>query len=83
MPAVALLACALISLSQRCGYGWPTIDIHAETLESIESGVRLEPGNADAWDELGRFRQLDFNSGDPGRIARAYKRAVESKSTFG
>lgn len=75
MPAVALLACALISY-QAVRLWLADHRIHSETLESIESGVRLEPGNADAWDELGRFRQLDFTSGDAAASLEAYKRAV-------
>src|ERR1700729_1139637 len=78
MPAVALLACAVVTY-QAVRLWLADHRIHSETLESIESGVRLEPGNADAWDELGRFRQLDFTSGDAEASLAAYKRAVAAE----
>src|SRR6201986_3487275 len=75
MPAVALLVGALITY-QAVRLWLADHRVHSETLESIESGVQLEPGNADAWDELGRFRQLDVTNGDAASSLEAYKRAV-------
>jgi tetratricopeptide (TPR) repeat protein len=51
--------------------------IHSTRLEIIERGVALEPGNADAWDLLGRYRQLDFANADPQQELADYQRAVQ------
>ncbi len=51
--------------------------IHSTRLEIIERGAALEPGNADAWDLLGRYRQLDFANADPQQELADYKRAVQ------
>ena len=77
LPTVGLVIAALFTY---CALRLWIADhrIHVEKLESIESGVRLEPGNADAWDALGRFRELDLNYADPAESLAAYKRAVEA-----
>ena len=54
-------------------------DVNTERLSAIESGVHMEPGNAEAWDTLGRFRQLDFNDADPAESLAAYN-APQSES---
>ncbi len=51
--------------------------IHSTQLEVIERGAALEPGNADAWDLLGRHRQLDFANADPQQELEDYQRAVQ------
>src|SRR5271170_3892424 len=51
--------------------------IHSTRLEIIERGAALEPGDADAWDLLGRYRQLDFANADPQQELADYKRAVQ------
>ena len=51
--------------------------IHSTQLEVIERGAALEPGNADAWDLLGRHRQLDFANADPQQALTDYQRAVQ------
>ena len=51
--------------------------INSESLSSIKSGVALEPGNAAAWDTLGRFEQLDFVAGDPDEAVKAFQKAVQ------
>jgi tetratricopeptide (TPR) repeat protein len=51
--------------------------IHSTQLEIIERGAALEPGNADAWDLLGRYRQLDFANADPQEELADYQRAVQ------
>ena len=50
--------------------------IHSSKLEVIESGAALEPGDAEAWDILGRHRQLDFANPDPVQAVKDYQRAV-------
>jgi tetratricopeptide (TPR) repeat protein len=51
--------------------------IHSTHLETIERGAALEPLNADAWDLLGRHRQLDFANADPQQALADYQRAVQ------
>jgi tetratricopeptide (TPR) repeat protein len=51
--------------------------IRSTRLETIERGVALEPGNAEAWDLLGRYRQLDFVNADPLLELADYQRAVQ------
>ena len=50
--------------------------IHSSKLEVIESGAALEPGNAEAWDILGRHRQLDLANADPLQALANYQRAI-------
>jgi tetratricopeptide (TPR) repeat protein len=52
--------------------------IRSTRLEVIERGVALEPGNAEAWDLLGRYRQLDFANADPMQELADYQRAVQN-----
>ena len=74
---VAILTCAL--LCYQAGRLWISDrDIHSETLEKLTRGAALEPGNAAAWDALGRFRQLDFNNPDPAGALEDYQRAVRA-----
>ena len=51
--------------------------INSDSLTSIKSGAALEPGNAAAWDTLGRFEQLDFVAGDPDEAVKAFQKAVQ------
>src|SRR5208282_230568 len=72
----ALAAGAL--LSYQAGTLWLADNrIHSTRLEVIERGVALEPGNAAAWDLLGRHRQLDFANADPVEALADYQRAVQ------
>jgi tetratricopeptide (TPR) repeat protein len=51
--------------------------IHSTRIEVIERGAALEPGNAEAWDLLGRHHQLDFVNADPLQELADYQRAVQ------
>jgi tetratricopeptide (TPR) repeat protein len=51
--------------------------IHSSNLQAIESGAALEPGNADAWDVLGRHHQLDLANSDPSEATSSFQRAVQ------
>ncbi len=51
--------------------------IHSSNLQDIESGATLEPGNADAWDGLGRHHQLDLANSDPSEAISSFQRAVQ------
>src|SRR5260370_27433586 len=43
----------------------------------MKRGAALAPGNAEAWDILGRHRQLDLANADPSQAQQNYQRAVE------
>lgn len=44
--------------------------------ESWEAAAKLEPGNAEHWRRLGRFRQWDFENADLALAVQYYRRAV-------
>lgn len=50
--------------------------VHSDHLERMERGAALVPGNADAWDRVGRFRQLDLADPDPTGAIADYEKAV-------
>ena len=80
-PRAAILVFALAAgalLSYQAARLWVAFHrIHSTRLEVIERGAALEPGNADAWDLLGRYRQLDFANADPQQELADYQRAVQ------
>jgi len=51
--------------------------INSDNLNAIKRGAALEPGNAAAWDILGRFEQLDFVAGDPHKAIKAFEKAIQ------
>ncbi len=53
--------------------------IDARDLTSIERGAHIFPGDADAWDRLGRFRQWDFVNADPAAAVQDYQTAVREE----
>lgn len=55
--------------------------IQSQSSAKIEHGIRLLPGNADAWDRLGRLRQWDLMDADPPAAINDYKRAVALEPT--
>lgn len=55
--------------------------VRSKSSSKIERGVRLVPGNADAWDRLGRSRQWDLMDPDPSSSVIDYKQAVEREPT--
>jgi tetratricopeptide (TPR) repeat protein len=74
---LALAVCLFVLLCYQAGKLWVADhDIRSNTLPKLESAAALEPGNADAWDALGRFRQLDFSNPDPAGALADYQRAV-------
>jgi tetratricopeptide (TPR) repeat protein len=74
---LALAVCIFVLLSYQAGRLWlAEYDIRSNSLSRLERGAALEPGNADAWDALGRFRQLDFANPDPSGALADYERAV-------
>jgi tetratricopeptide (TPR) repeat protein len=76
---VALAVCLFFLLFYQSGKLWlADRDIRSNSLTKLERGAALEPGNADAWDALGRFRQLDFTDPDPSGALLDYRRAVQA-----
>jgi hypothetical protein len=50
--------------------------IESQQLEKMEKGAALVPGNADAWDRLGRFRQWSFADPNPSGAIADYQKAI-------
>jgi tetratricopeptide (TPR) repeat protein len=76
---VALAVCLFALLFYQSGKLWlADRDTRSNSLAKLERGAALEPGNADAWDALGRFRQLDFTDPDPSGALLDYQRAVQA-----
>jgi tetratricopeptide (TPR) repeat protein len=71
------LACGILLCYQAARLWLADHRIHSSKLEVIERGAALEPGNAEAWDILGRHRQLDFANADPSQALANYQRAIE------
>ena len=70
------LACGIFLCYQAARLWLADYRIHSSKLEVIERGAALEPGNAEAWDILGRHRQLDFANADPLLAQENYQRAI-------
>lgn len=51
--------------------------IHSSRLDIMERGAALEPGNADAWDRLGRYQQWNLANPDPNQAIANYLKAVQ------
>ncbi len=73
---VLALACGIFLCYQAARLCLADHLIHSSRLEAIERGAALEPGDADAWDILGRHRQLDFANADPLQALANYQRAI-------
>ena len=73
---IAALSVALFFLYQGVRLWIADHRINSDRLAVIESGAALEPGNGEAWDILGRFRQLDFVAGDPNEAIKDFQRAI-------
>ena len=71
------LACGIFLCYQAARLWLADHRIHSSKLELIERGAALEPGNAEAWDILGRHRQLDFTNADPSQALANYQRAIQ------
>jgi tetratricopeptide (TPR) repeat protein len=74
---LGLAVCLFALLCFQAGKLWlADHDVRSNSLAKLERGAALEPGNADAWDALGRFRQLDFDNPDPAGALADYQVAV-------
>ncbi len=70
------LACGTFLCYQAARLWLADHRIHSSKLEVIENGAALEPGDAEAWDILGRHRQLDFANADPVQALANYQHAI-------
>jgi len=71
------LATAAILISQA-GIRWRADHLlDSQKLDRMERGAALVPGDADAWDRLGRLRQWDFVHPDLSGAIGDYQKAVE------
>jgi tetratricopeptide (TPR) repeat protein len=76
---LAVAVCLAGFLCYQAGKLWiADRDTRSDTLAKLERGAALEPGNADAWDALGRFRQLDFTNPDFDGALGDYQRSVQA-----
>lgn len=74
LVAVAALSALLVQQSIQV-WRADTL-IGAQNANSILRGARLVPGDAEAWDRLGRFHQWDLENPEAGTAVRDYQRAV-------
>ena len=52
-------------------------DSESTNFDKMRKAVVLEPGNADYWDLLGRFKELDFERPDINAAIQYFNRAVQ------
>jgi tetratricopeptide (TPR) repeat protein len=76
LVASALVSALLTIQAGRIWLAWSWI--HSQRPELMERGAALEPGNADAWDRLGRFRLWNFANPDPSLAVADFQRAVQN-----
>jgi tetratricopeptide (TPR) repeat protein len=74
---VVALAVAAILVFQASQIWLADHRINSGKPEQMERGAALLPGDADAWDRLGRFYQLDFTDSDMSRALVNYQTAVQ------
>jgi len=78
----ALLAVAFATaavLISQAGKLWlASHRVDSDKPDVVEQGAALVPGNADAWDRLGRLRQWDMGNADATQAIAAYQNAVRA-----
>ena len=74
---VISLAVAAILIFQASEIWLADHRINSGNPEQMERGAALVPGNADAWDLLGRFYQWDFMHSDMSRALVNYQKAIK------
>ena len=56
---------------------WADRRLDSQALPAMERGAAMVPGDADAWDRVGRFRQWSFDEPDPSAAIQDFQRAVQ------
>src|ERR1035437_10494080 len=51
--------------------------VRSSNPQDWERAARIEPGNAEIWYRLGRYRQLDFDNADVPLAISYYRRAIQ------
>src|SRR5579871_4994507 len=74
--AAILLAIYLVSEATR--FWLADRLIHSNNLPAMERGASMFPGNGEAWDLVGRFKQTDFATSNPASAVDDFRRAVEA-----
>jgi tetratricopeptide (TPR) repeat protein len=70
-------AAVAVLLGFEAGRNWLADHrLQSGRLHLMQRGVALEPGNAEAWDQLGRVQQFDLASLDPSQAVQDYLHAV-------
>jgi len=70
------LAAAAVVISQAGTLWLSNHRTNSEEADVVERGVALTPGDAEAWDRLGRLQQWDMEKGGPSQAIAAYQKAV-------
>jgi tetratricopeptide (TPR) repeat protein len=75
--AIVCLAAATLIVFQAGELWLADHRIESQNLETMKRGAALVPGNADAWDRLGRYREWSFGEPDPAEAIADYRKAIE------
>lgn len=75
--AVALAAAAVL-ISQAGTLWLARHRMDSGRADLVERAAALTPGNAEAWDQLGRLRQWDLGNAEPAQAIAAYEKAVRA-----
>jgi tetratricopeptide (TPR) repeat protein len=73
---VGTLIVSAAFLYHAAKFFWADRRLDSEILPSMERGAAMVPGDADAWDRLGRFRQWSFDEPDPSAAIADFQHAV-------
>jgi tetratricopeptide (TPR) repeat protein len=74
---IATCAISAIVIFQASEIWLADYRIHSQTIDEMERGAALLPGDGEAWDLLGHYYQWDFMHSDPPRALADYRHAVE------
>lgn len=77
----ALVIAAAAILAATCYFGAKgtvaDYGVRSGDMRWTERATRLDPGDGEGWDHLGRLKQFDFDNPDPNAAIAAYLRAVK------
>jgi len=78
LVALSLLTAAIL-IPQACVLWIANHRLNSEQVDVMERGAKLTPGDAAAWDRVGRLRQWDFLRPDLSEAIRDYLKAVHDE----
>lgn len=76
IPALAVVIAVVVSYP-AARYALAEHRISSPHPQDWESAAQLEPGNAEYWEHLGRYRQLDFANSDLSKAIEYFRRATQ------